>query len=107
MVAVGVFAIPGGVVAAGALLHGNGGYGWALLGEFAGLALAVPLATVVRSTLAAGLILGVLPVVGTVTAYELTSDVVAPVPPPTDRPAVTPSVALGPHGAVLGLGGRF
>ena len=107
--AMSLVAVPLGVTIAGNLANGDGGYGWAFLGSFAGMSVAVPLtvfmldgASSTRTARYVGIasLLTLLPMAGSIIAYELSSS--APRAPQLSRARVFPAVDVRRDGASAG-----
>lgn len=109
---VNLVAIPLGVTLAGHLSQGDGGFGWAFLGSVGGMSLALPAAVLFASTgsgssrsaryTGIGAVLTLLPMFGSVLAYELSVPSRAR-PRRIEREArVTPVFDVRPDGASAG-----
>jgi len=100
------FGTPAGITLAGMALDGNGGYGWTLLGTSAGFLLAGAMAGSLDDgddTYA----LVVLPLIGGIAGYELSSDTSASYAERHARPQMQASVAPTRGGAAVSVSGVF
>lgn len=107
----GFFTVPAGVTLTGQWMGARGGFGWSVLGELAGTALATPIALLSsrRPWLAVTAAIA-LPLAGAIAGYEISTE-----SPATDvrharsaRPARwAPTLAVSPEGAAVGVVGVF
>jgi hypothetical protein len=111
-----ILGIPFGVTIVGHARGGNGGYGWSLLGSFAGL-LALSAVTwgiasecsgdCAGGAVAASALTLLLPTAGAVIAYELSNDQNSLPEPSGARVRLAPVLQFGQGGALAGVGATF
>ena len=108
------FGVPLGVTAVGRAYGRNGGYGWALLGSAAGRGLTIAAAAAITaggegSSTAFGVASLLLPVVGSMVGFELSTDSGHSTRRVASRTGVRmmPSLAPVSGGALAGLSGTF